>query len=161
MDVFLQASRSFLNPPGPSKNLGKPNFREDKHYKIQKTNPHNLTWVTHSRPGNKTPSVKLSVESEFRSKILQSSGQRPTFRETEFRTIPKMFFKILFVCHLLFKRSTHSASPGIDYKHISLSIGLANQRINRTARSGFGRLGCLLGYVGMVLELLGGLLAPL
>ena len=59
------------------------------------------------------------------------------------------------------KRSTHSASPGIDYKHISLSIGLANQRINRTAWSGFGRLGCLLGYVGRVLGLLGGLLAPL
>ena len=63
-----------------------------------------------------------------------------------------------------FKRSTHSASPGIDYKHISLSTGLANQRINRTAWSGFcrlGCLGCLLGYVGKVLELLGGLLAPL
>ena len=59
------------------------------------------------------------------------------------------------------KRSTHSASPRLYYKHISLSIGLANQRINRTAWSGFGRLGCLLGYVGRVLGLLGGLLAPL
>ena len=34
--ILLQASRSFLNPPGPPKNPGKPKFRDQKFEKIQK-----------------------------------------------------------------------------------------------------------------------------
>ena len=45
-------------------------------------------------------------------------------------------------------RDTSDGSPPkarLVYLLISLSVGLANERINRKAWSGFGRLGCLLG----------------
>ena len=43
----------------------------------------------------------------------------------------------------------------IDYLLSSLSVGLANQRINRKAWSGFGRRWCLLGHLGTSWHLLG------
>ena len=68
----------------------------------------------------------------------------------------------LFIRHALlrpsgagggFKRSTHSASPGLDYQLISLSIGLADQLINLKVWSG--------KPFGVLLVSLRGLLVPL
>ena len=47
-----------------------------KEHSLNTKLPHNLTWMAHSRPGNKTPSVIcVSAESEFQLKNKQI--QRP------------------------------------------------------------------------------------
>ena len=62
--------------------------------------PLNSTWMTDSRPGNKTPSVNFSVESDFQvrnTRFLRPEGKS---RKNEIRKIRKSF--VFLICYFLF-----------------------------------------------------------
>ena len=59
--------------------------------------PLNSTWMTDSRPGNKTPGVKFSVESDFQVKnkqFLRLEGKNKEKRNS--KNSKKLFFNLLF-----------------------------------------------------------------
>ena len=53
--------------------------------------------MTDSRPGNKTPSVKFSVESDFQIKILDFCVQKGEIRKNKFRKFRKKNCNIRFL----------------------------------------------------------------
>ena len=52
----------------------------------------NSTWMTDSRPGNKTPGVKFSVESDFQVKNSQFLRLEPKNKEKRNSKNSKKFF---------------------------------------------------------------------